>query len=184
MHHVVSVQQENGWFPQCDNSLALIDQPNTHTLAYTAKGLVECGIILNDKSALDAGQRCADAMLRRFEVDKVLYGRFDCRWKPTVKWVCLTGCAQVSKIWFMLYLNNGNPAYLNAGLKINDYLSTCQDVTTAHQGIRGAIGGSEPLGGQYQPYAFPSWATKFYCDALIIERRVLAALDHSAPRQN
>ena len=79
----------------------------------------------------------------------------------------------MSRNWLGLYLHNRNPIYLNAALKMNDYLCSCQDVSASNPGIRGAISGSDPLGGGYQPYAFPSWATKYFCDALIAERKAL-----------
>jgi hypothetical protein len=34
----------------------------------------------------------------------------------------------------------------------------------------GAIPGSFPIWGRYEPFAFPNWATKFFCDALMIEQ--------------
>jgi hypothetical protein len=170
---VAGLQQSNGWFPQCDNSVPLVDQPNTHTLAYTTEGLLESGYVFSEPRFIAAGQLAADAMLRRFEIDGRLYGRYDSRWRPTVSWSCLTGCAQMSRNWLGLYLHNRNPIYLNAALKMNDYLCSCQDVSASNPGIRGAISGSDPLGGGYQPYAFPSWATKYFCDALIAERKAL-----------
>jgi Prenyltransferase and squalene oxidase repeat len=169
------LQQSNGWFPQCDNSLDLVDQPNTHTLAYTAEGLLESGYIFEEPRFIASGQLAADAMLRRFEIDGRLRGRYDSRWRPTVDWACLTGCAQMASNWLRLYQRNRNPVYLNAALKMNDYLSSCQDVGSTNPGIRGAISGSDPIGGGYQAHAFPSWATKYFCDALIAERLALSA---------
>jgi hypothetical protein len=32
----------------------------------------------------------------------------------------------------------------------------------------GAIPGSFPIWGRYEPFAFPNWATKFFCDALML----------------
>jgi len=180
LRYVMSVQQENGWLPHCDNSIELLDQPNTHTLAYTTEGFLESGYLLDDEHVAAAGQRTADAMLRRFEIGRVLYGRYDSEWRPTVRWTCLTGCAQSSKNWLGLYRHTGSPWYLNAALRMNDYLVACQDVNSGHPGVRGALAGSEPFGGGYQPFTFPSWATKYFCDALIAERRAVSATPAAA----
>jgi hypothetical protein len=166
---VVGLQQKNGWFPLCDNSTAQVNTPLVHTLAYTCEGLLKSGLILKEMKYVEAARRTADAMLRRFEVHKVLLGRFDSRWRATVNWVCLTGCAQMSEVWSLLSLYFNDVWYLNAALRMNDYLCTIQDLTTPLLGIKGAMPGSEPLWGGYHPYAFPSWGTKYFCDALIAE---------------
>jgi len=140
------------------------------------RGLLEAGYLLQDKRVIAAGRRTADAMLRRFEIDRVLHRRYNRRWRATVRWSCLTGCAQSSENWLGLYRHTGSPWYLNAALKMNDYLVACQDVTSGHPGVRGAMAGSEPFGGGYQGYAFPSWATKYFCDALISEREALGKM--------
>ena len=173
LRYVAGRQSENGWFAECDNSIDFVDQPNTHTLAYTVEGFLESAYILDDEDALAAGRKAADAMLRRFEIDGALYGRYDARWRPTVSWACLTGCAQTAGNWLGLFRRTGHPSYLNAALKMNDYLVGRQNVGTRQPGIRGAIAGSDPIGGGYQPYAFPSWATKYFADALLAERRAL-----------
>ena len=181
LRHVVAVQAENGWFPNCDNSLDLVDQPNTHTLAYTVEGLLESAYIINDEQILAAGRKAADAMLRRFEIDGVLRGRYDARWRPTVRWACLTGCAQTAENWLGLHRRTGHPSYLNAALKMNDYLVSRQDVQTREPGIRGAIPGSDPIGGAYQAFTYPSWATKYFADSLLAERRALEDVTSKAP---
>jgi len=175
LRYVVSLQKENGWLPLCDNSVETVDQPVTHTLAYTCEGLLKSGLMLQSDSFVAAAQKTADAMLRRFEIDKVLYGRYASDWQPTVRWACLTGCAQTSEIWSILCRKTGDTRYLNAALRMNDYLCACQDVTESGTEMRGAISGAEPLGGGYQPFAFPSWATKYFCDALMAEGKALTS---------
>jgi rhamnogalacturonyl hydrolase YesR len=169
LRYAIGLQTENGWLPLCDNSREHIDQPLTHTLSYTCEGLIKSGLLLQDESILRAGQLTSQKMLRRFEVDKVLYGRYDCHWKHTVPWVCVTGNAQISEVWSILFLHTNDPVYLNAAIRMNDYLCACQDVKVSHPGLRGAISGSEPLSGGYQAFTFPSWATKYFCDALMAE---------------
>jgi hypothetical protein len=38
--------------------------------------------------------------------------------------------------------------------------------------IEGALQGSFPIWGRYEPFAFPNWATKYLIDALIIEKEL------------
>ena len=172
LNYVADAQHENGWFPNCDNSTHSVDAPVTHTIAYTAEGLLKGGIILENERAIDAGRRAAQAMLKRFEISRVLHGRYDERWRPTVDWTCLTGCAQSSELWALLSEYDNDPAFLNGAVKMNDYLCTVQDLNSRHPGIRGGIAGSEPLTGTYMYGRFPSWACKYFCDALMMELKV------------
>jgi len=173
---VSELQHANGWFPLCDNSKAHVHEPLVHTLAYTCEGLLKSGILLQENSFVECARCTADALLRRFEVERVLRGRLDSRWRGTVNWACLTGCAQASEIWSLLSLLGGDVWYLNAALRMNDYLCAVQDLTTRIPGIRGALPGSEPFGGGYHPHAFPSWATKYFCDALMCEDAAFEAV--------
>jgi hypothetical protein len=183
LDYVVKRQADNGWFPDCDNSIKYVDQPNTHTLVYTVEGLLYGGILLNENRFIRAAQLTADKMLRRFEIDKKLYGRYNSNWKATVKWTCLTGCAQISLVWSKLFEITNNAWYLNAALKMNDYLCKNQNIVSSVRGIRGGIPGSDPIIGKYQPFTFPSWATKYFCDALIQESKVLKKI-HKKPVNN
>lgn len=176
LRYVATLQSGNGWLPLCDISLDLIDQPLTHTLAYTCEGFHKSGAILKDDLFIQAARLTADGMLRRFEIDGVLYGRYNSDWQGTVPWTCLTGCAQTSEIWSLLAMRFKEARYLRAALRMNDYLCACQDVSERDPAMRGAISGSEPLGGDYQPYTFPSWVTKYFCDALMAEARALRSL--------
>jgi len=54
-------QRENGWFDNC--SFIKGDYPITHTLAYTAEGLLECGLLLKDTRYINASRRTVDAFL-------------------------------------------------------------------------------------------------------------------------
>ena len=60
-----------------------------------------------------------------------------------------------------------------------DLLKGLQNIKSKNEGIRGALGGSYPIWGDYMTYAFPNWAVKFFADALMIQESVMNELEPS-----
>lgn len=167
---VLTRQSENGWFADCcldDNT-----RPLVHTLAYTMEGLLEAGLRLEAGRYIEAARRAADQLLLAQRPDGSLAGRFDAHWRPAARWSCLTGDAQSAIVWLRLYEYTGDSAYLDGSRRILRYLEATQDVVASDPGVRGGIKGSHPIWGDYAPYEYLNWAAKFFCDALMLERRL------------
>ncbi len=164
-------QLENGWFK--NNSFGGNDVPVVHIIAYTTRGLLESGIILNEPRYIKAAQKTADVLLKYFEDNKFLAGEFDSKWTGNVNFSCLTGDAQIAINWLRLYGITNEKRYLNAGIKMNDYLCSLQDLKSRNRGIRGGIKGSHPIWGTYEKYRYPNWAVKFFIDTLLLEEECL-----------
>lgn len=160
-------QDETGWFEQC--TLEVSEAPLSHTLGYTIEGFIEAGILLKEERWLGAGKRAADALLHRYEVRRHLAGTYAKGWRGDHTFACVTGCAQLSRVWGRLYEVTQDVRYLNALLKLNDFVLSCIDLQSANSGIRGAVKGSQPIWGYYMTYRYPSWAAKFTLDALFQE---------------
>ena len=174
---VSGCQDERGWFSQC--TLEVDMPPLTHTLAYTIEGLIESGILLKDERWIVMAQRPADVLLRHFEVRGRLAGTFAQGWRPDNSFSCLTGCAQMSLIWSRLFEITGDVRYVNAALKLNDYVLGLIDLDSRCSGIRGGVKGSDPISGPYMSYRMPSWAVKFSLDALFREADALRRIEGS-----
>ncbi len=166
---VLSQQKSNGWFFNTDNTIKHNDRPILHTIAYTIDGLINSGEILNDKKYIDAGKKAADKLLLLFNQNKYLNGRFDENWYSSEYMIC-TGCAQTSIIWSKLYKLTGDKKYAEAVSKINNQLVYIQHSCMVIKGDgNGALPGSFPIWGKYEPFGFPNWATKYMADALMEE---------------
>ena len=135
-------QHENGWLEDCDNTLKHNNKPITHTIAYTVDGLLECGLILKDEHFINAAKKAADVLLADFIRKGFLNGRYDQHWNGSEYMIC-TGSAQLAIIWLKLYPENVD--------------------------TRGALPGSFPFWGKYEPFAFPNWGTKYLADSLMLE---------------
>lgn len=166
---VLSNQYENGWIN--NNSFEVGLNPFTHTIVYSARGLFESGLILNKEEYIDAAQKIADVLCRKFEMKKVLLGEFDENWSSRVEYCCITGNAQLSILLMKLNGLDRDERYLNTALKINQYLRSTQLLSSRNLGIRGGIKGSDPVWGNYLSYRYPNWAAKFFVDALLLEEK-------------
>jgi hypothetical protein len=158
-------QDAGGWFRRC--AFVEGEDPFTHTLAYTAEGLFECGCLLNEVRYIEAARLTADAFLARQHPDGKLAGTYSSAWRETSRSSCLTGNCQMSRLWLRFYKTSGNHAYYAAAKKAITFVACTQNLKTSNPNIRGAIAGSHPIYGRYERFKYPNWATKFFIDALL-----------------
>jgi hypothetical protein len=163
-------QDADGWFRHC--AFVKGEDPFTHTLAYTAEGLFECGFLLNEARYIEAAQLTADALLARQYPDGNLASTYSSAWRATSSSSCLTGNCQMSRLWLRLYETDGNQAYYAAAKKAIAFVARTQNLKTSNLNIRGAIAGSYPIYGRYERFKYPNWAAKFFIDALLVLNRV------------
>jgi hypothetical protein len=165
---VLAQEKERGWFRQ--NCLTDDRRPLLHTIAYTAQGLLESGALLDDAEYIAASRRTAEELIKHVAPDGRMPGRFDDHWQPAAGWACLTGMAQASIVWQRLDKLDNQTRYSEIVRKVHMFLKHTQDLKTRNPGIRGGIRGSFPVNGQYLRYKVPNWATKFFIDALLLEK--------------
>jgi uncharacterized protein YyaL (SSP411 family) len=162
-------QQPNAWFMDCDNTVKRNDKPILHTIAYTIDGLLDCGIYLGERKYTEAAVKAANVLMEKFMRDGYLHGRYDRHWQGSEHMI-LTGCAQMSVIWMKIAYYAGNRNYHAAAARMNNLLVKLQ----SRHGMKhafGAVSGSYPLWGRYEPFFFPNWATKYLVDALMTEEK-------------
>jgi uncharacterized protein YyaL (SSP411 family) len=158
-------QQANGWFGHA--SLLPGEDPFTHAIAYTAEGLLECGIGLNEPRYVGAAEKVARAMLNSQRADGSLASTYDAAWRPTARSTCLTGNCQMALLWLRLHGLSEGTAYLDAARRAIAFVASTQNLHTSNPNIRGAIAGSYPIYGCYVRFQYPNWAAKFFVDALL-----------------
>jgi hypothetical protein len=167
---VNSKQHVNGWFQDCDNTVKRNSRPILHTIAYTIDGLLDSGIYLDERKYVDAARIAADVLKEKFDRDGYLHGRYDRNWKGSEHMI-LTGCAQMSIVWQKMAHYAGIREYADTAIKMNKLLISLQKRNIRNESLDtlGAINGSFPLWGRYEPFAFPNWATKYFADALMMQ---------------
>lgn len=140
-----------------------------HTLAYTIRGFIESGLILNDENLWNTGYSFAEKLMRHFEIHGKFYGAYYSDFSG-VKWYqCLTGNVQMAIIWLKIYERTGDLRFLNAASKAIDTVEKHQVKRAWNKNLIGAVAGSAPFYGRYMFFRYPNWAVKFYCDALMLE---------------
>jgi hypothetical protein len=158
----------NGWFEDCDNTVRRNERPILHTIAYTLDGLLESDGILNEGTFQQATSKGADAVKASFVSEGRFYGRYDRNWLGSEDMLC-TGAAQMSIVWMRLYRLTGDWSYLDAATRALDILIYIQERGRHERNdSKGALPGSFPIWGRYEPFAFPNWAAKFFADALML----------------
>ena len=166
-------QLTNGWFK--NNCLFDAARPLLHTIAYCIRGILEVGAAEKNDKYISAARKAASALADKQEHDGGLPARFDSNWEPTVRYSCLTGDAQIEVIWSRLYQITGDQKFLDAMLRANNYLKKRQLWQPDIPDIHGGICGSFPIHGRYGKFEVLSWAVKFFVDALLLEKSILAA---------
>jgi len=172
---VLKQQRENGTFAQAFFSPRL-PYVNTHSLGYIVEGLLESYLLTRTEEWRAAAERTADRLAGiLFRNRGFLPGFFREDWQEKrlfpVSFACLTGMAQLSRCWFLLYRMTGDARHLEAGNLSLSHVVRYQDIETGQPAVRGALPGSGPFFGRYLPLQFPNWAAKFLLDALMEKSR-------------
>jgi uncharacterized protein YyaL (SSP411 family) len=171
---VLNQQLENGWFENAAFSLKKNNNPYTHTIAYTIRGVLESGIYLQNEKYINSARLAIDSLNSVIPESGCFSGYYDRNWKGDTKFSCLTGNSQLAIIFFKLYKITDEKKYLNAGRNINKCMLSRQELRIKNTNIRGGMAGSYPIWGEYIHFMYPNWANKFFSDSILIEKEILS----------
>lgn len=141
----------------------------THTIAYTIRGFLESARLLDDYQAYgEPTEKSLDALIKNAELrGGAMSGALDEDMKPTGKYVCLTGNAQIAICLLLLDQQEADLRLVNTAAKLTDFVCKVQHKTLVPSGMQG-VAGSYPLWGSYMIMRYPNWAAKYHCDALLM----------------
>jgi uncharacterized protein YyaL (SSP411 family) len=161
-----------GWYYNCAFDFESMSHPITHVIGYTAEGILECGLKLNNDNFVQTATRTLDSLLRKFNSDGWLRGTYNERWESDDNYSCLTGDVQIAALWLRLFELTNEQEYFDCATKLNNYVKSTQHLNHWCKGIKGGIKGSQPIYGKYIPNGFVNWAAKFFIDSLLKQERV------------
>jgi len=170
LNWALSQQDADGWFHNAGFSPN--EDPLTHTIAYTIRGLLESGLLLDNPAMIGAARLAADVLMMRQDEKGNLKGRYGPGWRSSVEWSCLTGNVQMAIIWQRFFDLARDPSYRQAARKANTFVKQTQSRTARLSGVAGGVAGSYPIYGGYEPYRNLNWAAKFLVDSLLLEERL------------
>jgi prenyltransferase/squalene oxidase-like repeat protein len=162
---VVSQQNPDGWYENNDLIFGL--PPLTHNIAYTIRGLLECGHHLGRDDWLYSAIRAAQAVYSDWNKSRILAAGYWSGWKRGPSFRCVTGEAQFGVIWYRLWQITGEKHWLDAAKGIADQVAQIQYLNHILPGVRGGIPGSWPIWERYLRFSYPNWAAKFFADLLL-----------------
>jgi uncharacterized protein YyaL (SSP411 family) len=167
---VVTQRQPNGWFDHC--GFDTDEDPFLHTIAYTIRGLLEGGYLLDDEEIVREARASADAFLDLQTQEGILLGRYDERLVGS-EFYCLTGNAQMAVVWYRLFEETGETAYRRGADETLAFLKSHQRMDGPLE-VRGGLKGSAPVWGPYMYLRYPNWAAKFLADAFLLAEQLPA----------
>ena len=159
-------QTTSGWFRT--NAFVPTRDPFTHTIAYAIRGFLEVGDLLGEQRYVDAALRAAWGILAQQRSDGWLAGTYADGWRPTARYACVTGVAQMALCWQRLHHLTGEPKLAAAARRAIDWVKRTQRLDDPDPTVSGGIPGSSPVWGAYSRFEFPNWAAKFFADALLM----------------
>ena len=159
-------QDSSGWYRHNDLIEGL--PPLTHNIAYAVRGLMECGVQLNNNSWLISAEKAAQVVYEDWVKFGQLPAGYGPGWQRGPKFRCVTGDAQFGIIWYRLWQITGKQYWLTAAKGIADQVAHTQSLYHVLPGIRGGIPGAWPLWGRYLRFRYPNWAVKFFADLLFL----------------
>ena len=174
-------QRPNGWFAH--NCLQGSPTPHTHTVGYALQGILEVGVLAQREDFVNAARKGVDPLRALIDARGLLPGRVYSDWQAASFSSCLTGNAQIAAVCFRLYEHTGIAAYKRAADALTDALKALQSLESPLPEVRGALGGSFPLLGEYMRAGYPNWATKYFIDALMLQEK-LGTAHYAPPRES
>lgn len=158
-------QLPNGWFEDADNTLKHNDKPILHTIAYTLDGLLDVAIHTGNEEIFESSLKTALAIENKLKAEKVLKGRYDRNWTGH-RSICNTGVAQVAVVFAKLYRKTSETHWKDSYNRLINYLLQ-QQIDVQDPNLKGALTGSSPIWGRYEPFRLPNWGVKYLIDALM-----------------
>jgi hypothetical protein len=159
-------QTASGWFRT--NGFTAEQIPFTHTIAYAIRGILECGVLLDEARYVEAALKAARGLAGQQRADGFLAGTYGDGWVPHASYCCLTGVAQSALNWLRFDQHTGRKEFETPVDRALDYLKKNHRINGSGAPEDGGVAGSAPIWGRYSMFEYPNWATKFFADALMI----------------
>lgn len=160
----------NGWIKNCgfyDND------PITHVLDYTLRGLLEVYALNNDQKILTVIENSFKHLVKASEnnfvneVSGMLPGGYSDQWTPDKSSSCLTGTAQFGYTFYRYNQITKKKDFITFADSLIDAVKSSQLLNTGVPEIDGAVPGCFPFTRGYCHNQYPNWAAKFFADALM-----------------
>ena len=167
---LMRMRESDGWFNHMNFNDG--EDPLTHTVAYTIRGLLEVGAACGRDDFVDAAAEAAEKMKRLQASNGAIPGTIAKGYRPACSWTNTTGLAQMAIIWFRLAEITGEKSWSDAAALANRFNRRLHCLSSHNDGFRGALQGSYPGHLGYGRFWYMNWTQKFFLDSLLAEMGV------------
>jgi len=170
LNQAVGLQKKNGWFH--NNGREGSHPSLLQTLAMTVENILMGGIILDNPKYIRSARLTADVLLKKYQHDHILSGRFLPDWSGDASWSGQLANGKMASVWIRLYQITDMEEYLTAARHMVASLEKGQNRASTNPGLRGGIKGCFPCNGDFGRYQTLSSATIQFIDALLLVKRI------------
>lgn len=137
----------------------------THSIAYTLRGLLEAGLLLDTEDYLPYLDSTAREIVAMRRAGGPLAGQYKAGWKGDKRFRCPVGELQLSIFLARLSRTACRQDFADTALQLFTDASGTQ-CRLPFRGFYGGIPGSFPFWGPYQRLKLINWGAKFFLDAV------------------
>ena len=169
---VIDKQDEDSWYDKY--SFESKKWHNLHGIAYTIRGVLDCGIILKNFAFITSAKNAIDKIIsikyENLSIKGALPGHFSYKYKSYTKDVSPTGCLQFAISCFKLAKELNDESYKIYANNLVDCIKKVHFHSFDDDRLNGLLSGTWPVYGDYQSFDLPNWPIKFFLDALLIRK--------------
>jgi hypothetical protein len=138
----------------------------THTIAYTLRGFLEIGLLLNEDQYFEIVKKSLGPLLQTYAEKGELAGSYSQDWQGDYSFVCNSGNAQLAIILYKLAAVPNQREYeLIADKLLEDLVK--KQCWLPLKVLHGGVFSSSPFYGKYQRFKITNWTIKFYMDMIM-----------------
>ncbi|MBL0340397.1 MAG: terpene cyclase/mutase family protein [Bacteroidetes bacterium] len=162
----LSLQRPNGYFS--GNGFDSSSSAYTITIAYAIAGILEAGILTGNENWKNAAFNGLVPVLNMVNKTGFLVGEIDEDFQSSSSFSCLPGnCLLAINAYKLASLTGNTDLKIKADL-LTDYVKSKQMMSKISF-IDGGISGSWPISGNYSSYEIPSWAVRYFIEAVMMQ---------------
>lgn len=162
----LSLQKANGYFN--GNGFDSHSSAYTITIAYAIAGILEAGILTGNDEWKNAAFKGLVPVLNLVNKTGFLVGEIDENFQSGSSFSCLPGNCLLAINAYKLATITGNSDLKDKADLLTDYVKAKQMVSKIPS-VNGGISGSWPISGNYCAYEIPSWAVRYFVEAVMMQ---------------
>ncbi len=162
----LDLQLPNGYFS--GNGFDSGSSAYSLTIAYAIAGILEAGILTSNQEWINAALNGLIPVLNMVNKSGFLVGEIDETFHSVSSFSCLPGNCLMAINAYKMASVTGNAELKSKADLMTDYVKGKQMVSKIPF-VDGGVSGSWPISGNYCSYEIPSWAVRYFVDAVMMQ---------------